>query len=128
MTGPVLAGRKVLVVEDDYYLASDAQKWLEGAGAQVVGPTGNSADAIRLAREERVDGAIVDINLGLGPSYTVARMLMDQRIPFIFITGYDKSAIPREFASVPRIEKPVDEKRALGSLMMAMGAASTLQD
>jgi two-component SAPR family response regulator len=103
-----LSGRSVLVVEDDYYLATDAEKALTKAGASVVGPCGRSEEALRLLEVRRPDCAVVDINLGAGPSYAVAASLRASAVPFLFITGYDAGAIPPEFADIQRLEKPVN--------------------
>ena len=35
---PELGGRRVLVVEDEYYIASDTARALQGAGALILGP------------------------------------------------------------------------------------------
>lgn len=101
-----LSGHRVLAVEDDYFLATDTCRWLLDAGAEVVGPTPDSEEACRLLDRERVDSAVVDINLGRGPTYKVARRLNRDQVPFLFATGYDRSALPREFQDAPRIEKP----------------------
>jgi len=101
-----LAGRRVLVVEDDYFLATDTCQWLVDAGADVVGPTPDADEACSLLAHEKVDNAVVDINLGAGPTYRVASRLISERVPFLFATGYDRSALPDEFQSVPSIEKP----------------------
>lgn len=101
-----LAGRRVLVVEDDYFLATDTCQWLVDAGADVIGPTPDADEACSLIAHEKVDNAVVDINLGAGPTYRVASRLTRERVPFLFATGYDSSALPDEFQSVPRIEKP----------------------
>jgi CheY-like chemotaxis protein len=101
-----LQGRRVLVVEDQYLLATDVCEWLQGAGASVVGPVPDSDQACALIEREALDTAVVDINLGEGPTYDVASRLAERRVPFLFATGYDRGAIPDEFQSRPRLEKP----------------------
>lgn len=104
-----LAGLRVLVVEDDYYLATDGKEALELAGAEVMGPTAKESEALRLAKSGMVDCAVLDINLGAGPSFSVAEALREQSIPFLFTTGYDAVSIPSAYRDVERLEKPVDE-------------------
>jgi DNA-binding response OmpR family regulator len=112
MTGErALDGMHVLVLEDDYYLATDAQEGLEKAGAEVVGPFRDAGAAIERAAVETIDCAVLDINLGDGPSFDTARALMGRGIPFLFVTGYDGNVIPDEFAGVGRLEKPLTEHR-----------------
>lgn len=101
-----LSGRRVLVVEDDYFLATDTCQWLVDAGAEVVGPTPDVQEACGLLDDAPVDSAVVDINLGMGPTYEIARRLNRDRVPFLFATGYDRSALPTQFQDNPRIEKP----------------------
>ena len=71
MTKAKRHGARVLVLEDDYYQATDLQAALEGAGATVIGPFGNEADATVAAAGERLDCAFIDVNLGAGPSFAV---------------------------------------------------------
>lgn len=107
--GISLEGLRVLVVEDDFYLATDEQSALEEAGATVVGPAAKAEDALRLIDAQSVDCAVVDINLGEGPSFAFAAALREREIPFLFTTGYDAAAIPDEFRSVERLEKPIED-------------------
>jgi len=104
-TGP-LKGRRVLVVEDQYLLATDVCELLVEAGAEVLGPVPDSYSACRLIDEERPDNAVVDIDLGEGPTYEVASRLAERRVPFLFATGYGCSSIPEEFGATPCLEKP----------------------
>ena len=62
---PNLAGRRILVVEDEFLLALDMETHLEAAGAEVVGPVPSLGDAaLLLAIAPRLDGAVLDVNLG----------------------------------------------------------------
>jgi CheY-like chemotaxis protein len=101
-----LEGRQVLVVEDQYLLARDVCEWLEAAGAHVVGPAPDSTKACELLEGHAVDSAVVDINLGRGPTYEVAARLNEREVPFLFATGYDEEVIPAEFQGAARLEKP----------------------
>lgn len=121
--GPDLAGRRVLVVEDDFYLATDAARALEGAGAEVVGPCANEAEARAALDERRPDAVVVDINLGAGPSFKLAETLKDRGIPFVFTTGYDAEVIPPEFAGIARLEKPLQLRQIVGAVAKVTAAA-----
>lgn len=73
------------------------------------------ADALRASETLDVDPpncALIDLNLGQGISFHVPRELLRRAIPFAFVTGYDRTAIPQEFAAVPRLGKPVAEQQA----------------
>lgn len=117
MTGePDLTGRRILVVEDDYYLATDTARALRGAGAEVLGPYATEEDAQAELAEQRPDAVVVDVNLGLGPSFKLARRLKDGDIPFVFTTGYDAGVIPAEFEGVERLEKPLQLRQIVGAV------------
>ena len=89
-----LEGKRILVLEDDYYLATDEKALLEAAGATVVGPLGSGFKRSQLPEKGDVDAALVDINLGTGPSFDVARALVERGIQFVFLTGYDAGVVP----------------------------------
>ena len=107
MTGAAdLSNRTVLVVEDDFYLASDLAAALQDAGAEVRGPFATEADALQALGREAPTAAVVDLNLGGGgPRFTVARQLIAHSVPFLFLTGYDSDVIPPDLTGVRRIEK-----------------------
>lgn len=116
MSNVLLAGRSVLVIEDDFYLADDARQTLEDAGANVLGPVSNVEDALTLLEQTKPDCALVDINLGAGPNFEPAWALRSRNIPLIFLTGYDATAVPSEFADAPRLEKPTDARGLLAAV------------
>lgn len=122
-----LNGIRVLVVEDDYYLATDTERMLVYAGALVRGPFGDEESAMAMADHSAIDCAILDVNFGPGPSFTLARTIRAQGIPFLFVTGYDRDALPEEFADVQRLQKPYVERdllRALAHLFQDRNTAS----
>ena len=103
----LLAGRHILRVEDDFFVAEDVAAWLEAAGARVVGPVTSLAEALVLvAQVKQLDGAILDINLRGEMAYPVADALRTRSVPFVFTTGYDCAAIPARYADVPACMKP----------------------
>jgi DNA-binding NtrC family response regulator len=105
-----LSGQKLLVVEDEYIVATDFALRLEDAGAEVVGPAGCVKDALELIEIEGdgIDAAVLDVNLGGELVYPVADALAFRGVPFVFTTGYDASAISPTYAGAPRCEKPID--------------------
>jgi len=104
----MLAGRKVLLVEDEYFIAEDMAYQLKAGGAEVVGPVASVDAAIGLIEQtKRIDGAVVDINLQGVMSWPVADALLRRGVPFVFATGYDRASIPARYAHVVCCEKPV---------------------
>jgi CheY-like chemotaxis protein len=122
-----LSGHRILVVEDDYYLATDTTRALRGAGAEVAGPCPTEQAARDELRDARPTAAVVDINLGGGPSFGLARTLHEEGIPFVFLTGYDEEAIPAEFAGVPRLQKPIELRRIVTAVAQAVAQSRPAQ-
>ena len=114
-----LAGKRVLVLEDDYIVALDLADILETAGATVIGPVGNTEAAFALLKleDERPYLAVLDVNLAGARSYSVADTLIELGVPFIFVTGYGASSIHVAYSSHPRIEKPLDDQALLVALL-----------
>jgi CheY-like chemotaxis protein len=115
-----LSGRRVLIVEDEYFVADDITRALIRAGAEIVGPFVDHAEALRaLEAGLAVDLGILDINLEGEISFAVADRLTAMGIPFVFATGYGEAIIPQEHQQVPRWEKPFEPEalaQAIASL------------
>ena len=104
MTGG-LTGKRILVVEDEYYIAADLKRALDQAGAVVVGPTGSIEQGLDLAAGP-VDAALLDVNLHGTASFEVAEQLGRRGVPYMFLTGYDSWAIPANYDEIARLTKP----------------------
>jgi DNA-binding NtrC family response regulator len=103
-----LKGCRVLIVEDEYFLASDLENALKSHGAIVVGPIDDFGDALGQVERGHFDVAILDINLHDEKTYPIADILMRLRIPFVLYTGYAVGVIPERFADVMLWQKPLD--------------------
>lgn len=116
--GAQLAGRRVLVVEDEMLLALDLEEGLNDAGCDVVGPAGNLRTALALARSETIDAAILDVNLGGESVFPVAQALAARRVPFLFATAYAGAdeLYPGDVRQAPRLAKPYTISQAIGHL------------
>jgi CheY-like chemotaxis protein len=96
-----------LVVEDELLVSMLIEDVLVGAGCRVVGPLTNLSDAILAARNEAViDIALLDVNLRGEKVYPVADILTERGIPFVFLSGYGKTAIPNDRPSWRVCSKP----------------------
>ncbi|CAN7673813.1 response regulator [Rhizobium sp. LjRoot98] len=105
---PLFAGKHVLIVEDEYFLADETRQKLEASGAIVVGPVATVGAALELLDTEQVDAAILDIHLGDELVFPVAEELERRDIPFVFATGYDPSVLPVRFTGFALCEKPAE--------------------
>lgn len=59
----LFAGKRVLIVEDEYFLADETRRKLEKAGATVIGPVAGVTAALDLVENEQIDAAILDVHL-----------------------------------------------------------------
>ena len=120
---PPLAGRRVLVVEDNFVLAESMRWALESLGAAVVGPAPTSRRALELLEEGGVHAAILDIDLQGKSSAPVAEHLREIGLPFLFLTGYESaSLLPEDLHGVRCLSKPVDPEDLAEALLLEMGA------
>ena len=117
----MLRGLRVLVVEDDYYIADEICGALRGGGAEIVGPSPDIAHGLQLVQSERIDCAVLDINLHGDLAFRLADELQRRGTPSIFATGYDSSVLPSEFNAHIRLEKPVN----LSALLQAVQSLCT---
>ncbi len=114
-----LAGMRLMVVEDELLVSMLLKEILEARGATVAGPHGRLADGLAAARTERLDGAILDLNLAGEHADPLADLLLARGIPFVFITGYQRDSLDRRYANVPVLQKPIDAG-ALESVLLAL--------
>ncbi|WP_227439553.1 response regulator [Methylobacterium sp. W2] len=112
-----LRGRRILVVEDEYFLADELARGLAEAEAEVIGPIATAEGALDLLEGPAPpDAAILDVNLGGEDVYPVADALLALGVPFLFTTGYDQATILGRYASVRLLEKPMDTAMVLREL------------
>jgi DNA-binding response OmpR family regulator len=114
-----LAGRLILVIEDEPLIALDVDKALRAAGARVV-TAGHLESALFTTDHPALSAAVVDLRLGGGTSTSACRRLRHLRVPFVIHTAYPEVLIKEEWPNVPVITKPTDPEqivRALASLL-----------
>jgi CheY-like chemotaxis protein len=114
---PSLSGLRVLVVEDEFFVADDLVKAITRLGAEVLGPVPTRDEALDiLATTGKIDLAVLDINLEDEAVYPVADLLSKQGVPFLFATGYSRALVPTPYQHVPRWEKPFDPQTLVQAL------------
>jgi DNA-binding NarL/FixJ family response regulator len=64
MSAALESAPRILVVEDDYFVALDLEGGLRAAGLEVIGPVPTAEEALVVARAERPALAVMDIRLG----------------------------------------------------------------
>jgi CheY-like chemotaxis protein len=115
------ASVRVLLVEDEAFVAMLLEEMIAELGHRVVGTAHSLEAAERLAREADFDLAILDINVHGKRSYPVAEILRTRSIPFIFATGYGAAGLDAGWKSAPALQKPF-QLEDLGPII-----ASTMQ-
>lgn len=107
-TGAVLAGYRVLVVEDDWFIASYVVDALEHAGATVLGPVATAEQGLEIIDHEQAPPHAATLNITLldGDSVPVARRLAELRVPFLFLSARSSIELPPDFTERPRLDKP----------------------
>src|SRR5262249_58729568 len=83
MTGEPLSGvpvPRILVVDDEPLISMLVEDWLTELGCEVVGPVRSAEDGLELAND-RLDGAILDVNVAHGTCYSLANALHARGVP-----------------------------------------------
>lgn len=97
----------VLLVEDNFIIALDAEDALRKIGACEIRTASNVSAALEMIEERLPEFAVLDVNLGIQTSFEVANRLVALGVPFAFMTGYgENESFPAELAHIPRVRKP----------------------
>jgi DNA-binding NarL/FixJ family response regulator len=115
-----LCGLRVLIVEDDYFVASDLARTLTSADAIVVGPAVTVGEGASLLDEGGIDFAVLDICLQQDVVYRLADRLVAAKVPFLFYSA-DFFTLPDRFKHIRQIGK--HQGSGVLSASLALGAA-----
>lgn len=115
---------RILIVEDEYFIAQELADALEGAGMTVLGPCPKVAAALAiLADDDPCDAAVLDASLRGVSSLPVCKALTARGIPFVVVTGFSVDQLPEPMAAAPVLSKPLDPGQLVSVLrgLMAGG-------
>lgn len=115
-----LAGRTILLVEDEMMVAMLLESALEKAGGIVLS-AGHLEQATTLAAEAEIDAAVLDVNLHGKISYPVADVLIARGIPFVFSTGYGDADLSTLYPTHPVLPKPYRPAELISALLSVLG-------
>jgi len=119
---------KILVVEDSYQTAMAVCDLVVKHGCDVAGMIGELDKGVAFARDNALDGALIDIDLRGTASFPICEQLRKRDIPFVFLTGHAGTfQVPDEFRNAPSLHKPVDDRElgiALAGLARPAAAPS----
>lgn len=122
-----ITGIKVLVVEDEYFLADDLVQALREAGALPIGPVASVAEAKSRVSRGGIEAAIIDMNLRGEGAEEVLDLLLRERIPTVLVSGYSAEALPARAAGVPRLEKPAAPQAIIQALAARLQAEQAVR-
>jgi DNA-binding response OmpR family regulator len=117
---------RILVVEDENFLAMELTWIVEDAGYSVVGPERSVGETSKMLARNKVDLALLDINIGGELVFPVAMMLDTLGVPFVFITSYS-ALVPAEYRHRPLMTKPLRPQALLALILRILaGRADAL--
>lgn len=119
---PALSSYRALILEDNLIIGLDLEQALYKMGFGHVVNLHTAAEAFQYLDEEKIDFAILDINLGGEMSFEVAAELQSQEKPFLFLTGYSelKSDAMQKFNGVPVLLKPMQSSQLARTIFALM--------
>lgn len=120
-----VAGKRVLIVEDELLVALSLEDTLRSLGCDVVGPVATLPEAMLMAEEVEADIAILDVNLRGEQVFPAAEILARRAIPLIFCSGFVGAApLPPCFAGALQVPKPYTDRVIAGALRDVAGRLS----
>lgn len=102
---------RIMICEDEPLIALHLATQVEARGCEAVGPFASAREALGALRMQRVDAAILDIELADGAATPLARALRDGGVRMIVLSGLHTTSPPPEFAGVEWLLKPADDRR-----------------
>jgi two-component SAPR family response regulator len=120
-----LAGRHILIVEDEWLLADHLDGIVTDAGGTVLGPfaTAEQALAALAGDERRPDAATLNVILMDHMSFDVADRLGELAIPFTFLSANRPYTLPERFRTMPLLGKPFSDPQVVEALVALLDHA-----
>lgn len=116
-------GLRVLLVEDESLVAMMIEDMLLDLGCEVVQTAGTIPDAMRAIEQQRIELALLDINVAGKQVFPVAEALSEKALPFIFSSGYGQGGVPERFGRAPVVAKPFQINELDAAIRSAVGIA-----
>jgi|tagenome__1003787_1003787.scaffolds.fasta_scaffold20859849_2 DNA-binding NtrC family response regulator len=114
-------GALILVVDDEWLIASSLEMMITDIGHEVEGPAADVPQALALIDERQPDAAFLDVKLREGNSFRIAEALEARHVPFAFLTGHTIADLPAEFAGCVILEKPVTRETLQAFVSQILG-------
>lgn len=111
---------RILIVEDEALVAMMIEDLVRDLGYDIAGVTGEFSSALHAANTERIDVALIDVNLNGSRSYPIADALKARGVPVIFATGYGEAGVPDDWQGTLVLQKPFDPRQLKSALSAAL--------
>ncbi|WP_207484043.1 response regulator [Arenibaculum pallidiluteum] len=118
-----LAGKRILLVEDEFFVAMALEELLRSLGCDVLGPVADLDEALRIAAGAEIDAAVLDVDVRGRPVFPLAEALAARGIGFVLATGHGAEALPEAYRTVPRLRKPFQPRELQAGIAAALAAA-----
>ncbi len=113
----ILRGKRILICEDEPYIALNLAASVEDAGGEVIGPASSVREAMALLEGTTVSGAILDVHLIDRDVTPVAETLLERGVPVIVQTGVGlPPELKERYPTLPVLLKPVFSERIVRQL------------
>jgi DNA-binding response OmpR family regulator len=113
MTIPSLAGRSILIIEDEALIALDLAQAFERAGAHVT-TTSTLHHAHLLVQHDGLSAAVVDHALGDGDTQSICKYLKEHGVPFVTYSGFGAADLEGGECAGVYIAKPKTPEFVVG--------------
>jgi DNA-binding NarL/FixJ family response regulator len=122
MQPKALAGKRVLIAEDEPLVAMDHAALLAKAGAEIVATSATVKGAVDCVRKKPIDVAVVDFVLADGNSEALQTVLKRKHIPFVVVSAYPRPLVRTE-PGQEILQKPVNPDLLRGRVEAACKTA-----
>ena len=102
-----LAGKSILIVEDEVIIGMLLCTEISRAGGTAIGPASSVARGLEAIESQIVDAAILDAKLIDGSGADLAAGLEARGIPYVVVSGYEEANLPQGLRNAPFLSKPV---------------------
>ena len=112
-----LAGRRIMLVEDELLIALDHADRLKRAGADIIGPFPLVSQALEhLSGDDKIDVAVIDFVLADRNSEDLQDALEKRNVPFVVVTAYPRVLVRRDNVHAV-LSKPVTTEELCETVM-----------
>ena len=115
-----LAGRMILVVEDEPLVAMSLAEEIEAVDGLVMGPANCVATALAAVGEKAVDVAVLDVELNGVAVFPLVDVLRERSVGLVFTSGFDAKRIPAEYGHIELVQKPFVATEVIGAILRVL--------